>query len=288
MIDDTPNVPHFYDNNTRRFLRLGQNQRTRNIHQPLWTDKAQSLEEAVNQSNVLVLNEFRRVAEHFPNQHLQIVDLGCGVGSSLFYLGEHIKGDVSLTGISNSPLQVKLAKRFCAKESGGANCQFILGDYLNLPVLPTAHLAYAIESFLHAQSAKRFFESVAKTLAPKARLVIIDDFLTERGEHPSLPAKHEDWLADFRSGWLAGSLITEDAATTLASNSGLRFVESEDLTPQMKLGRPRDRVIGLMRTLAAPQMRRSTYFRALNGGYAKQQCLKHGLVQYRRLVFEAE
>ncbi len=287
MIDDKPNVPQFYDNNTRRFLRLGQNQQTRNIHQPLWADDAKTLKEAVSWSNKLVLNECRHVEASSPEGPLQVLDLGCGVGSSLFYLGEALRDRASLTGISNSPVQVELAQEFQKSEVGGEHCRFLLGDFLNLPTLPPIKLAYAIEAFLHAQDAARFFDEVAKTLAAGGRLVLIDDFLTERGESSDLPRQQLEWLADFRSGWLAGSLIGEHKARELAANSGLRFVASENLTPLMRLERPRDRIIGLLRTVAAPQMRRSTYFRALNGGYAKQQCLKHGLVEYRRIVFEA-
>jgi cyclopropane fatty-acyl-phospholipid synthase-like methyltransferase len=287
MKEEKPNVQDFYDNNTRRFLRLGQNQQTRNIHQPLWAHGARTLEQAVCWSNELVLREFRRLEGKLPNQRLHVLDLGCGVGSSLFYLGQKVGDQTSLTGISNSRVQVELAESFRSTEAGGSHCQFVLGDFLSLPTLPPVHLAYAIEAFLHAEDAAQFFAQAADKLTPSGRLVLIDDFLTERGERDDLPPKQQAWLADFRSGWLAGSLVSERRAKKLAGQSALRFVESENLTPLMKLGRPRDRMIGLMRSVAAPQMRRSTYFRALNGGYAKQQCLKHGLVEYRRVVFEA-
>jgi hypothetical protein len=127
---------------------------------------------------------------------------------------------------------------------------------------------------------------VAQKLKPGGKLVLIDDFLTPRGEQGKLSQKQVGWLADFRAGWLAGSLVSEQGAVTLAAQNGLVFRESQNLTPYMKLGRPRDQLIGLLRFFAAPYMRRSTYWRALNGGYAKQQCLKSGLVEYRQLVWQ--
>lgn len=118
--------------------------------------------------------------------------------------------------------------------------------------------------------------------------MLIDDFLTEGALTENLTQTQIQYLADFRSGWLAGSLIPEREAVKIAAAAGLRLCQSNDLTPLMKLGRPRDQFIGALRRIAAPLMRRSTYFRALNGGYAKQQCLKQGLVQYRHLVWERE
>lgn len=281
----TPSVAEYYDRNTRRFLKLGQHQSTRNIHQPLWVPGANTVEEAVNWSNELVLRELRSLPRE---TRLEVLDLGCGVGSSVFYLAHHYEGEAHFTGISISSVQIELANQFRSREKGGAKCDFLCGDFLSLPELPSIDLAFAIEAFLHATDAAAFFASVASKLAPGGRLVLVDDMLTPRGAADSLSAKENEWLDDFRSGWLAGSLITEEDAKRLAGSVGIELVESESLTPYMKLGRPRDKFIGLMRRLAAPMMRRSTYLRALNGGYAKQACLKTGLVDYRRLVFEAK
>lgn len=281
-----PSVAEYYNRNTRRFLRLGQHQKTRNIHQPLWAPGVRTLDEAVNYANELVLRELRGLVK--TGAQCQVLDLGCGVGSSVFHLANNYEGPSRFVGVSISKVQIELANQFRMREVGNKNCEFLCSDFLDLPTLPGIDLAFAIEAFLHASDASRFFASVASTLAPGGRLVLIDDFLTEEGARDRLSDTHKEWLADFRAGWLAGSLITQSDAEERAESAGLRLVESERLTPYMRLGRPRDKLIGLMRRVAAPAMRRSTYFRALNGGYAKQQCLKSGLVDYRRLVFEVK
>ncbi len=281
-----PTVQQYYDHNTRRFLRRGQHQQTHNIHQPLWVEGADTVEKAVNWSNKLMLQQLETLRSTFPGETLQVLDLGCGVGSSVLYLSEHFSGPVHFTGITISPVQVDFARRFQTQKPGGERVQILAGDFLDLPELPPIHLAFAIEAFLHATDAARFFAQVAARLAPGGRLVLIDDFLTERFLTAKLSRQQVQYLADFRSGWLAGSLIPESGAVHLAESVGLRYCESENLTPYMKLGRPRDRFIGALRWIAAPYMRRSTYWRALNGGYAKQQCLKQGLVEYRQIVWE--
>lgn len=243
------------------------------------------MEEAVNWSNELVRRELDL---SLPAQGpTQILDLGCGVGSSLFHLAAIHRGDARFWGVSISEVQIELARQFANQEDGGQRCEFLCGDFLDLPEMPEMHFAYAIEAFLHATSPSRFFESVGSALGPGARLVLIDDVLSERGAKTGLSRKEQGWLDEFRSGWLAGSLVSVESARTHAARAGLRLLSSENLSMDMRLGRPRDKLIGLMRRVAAPYMRKSTYLRSLSGGYAKQQCLKNGLVEYRKLVFEA-
>ncbi len=281
-----PTVAEYYNNNTRRFLRLGQHQHTRNIHQPLWVPQVTTLEEAVNWSNELVAQQLAE--SRSTDGETRVLDLGCGVGSSVFHLAARETGAARFWGVSISELQIELAKKFAASEPGAELCEFLCGDFLSLPKLPTMHLAYAIEAFVHATCAESFFASVANVLEPGGHLVLIDDVLTERGASQNVSLREQALLDEFRSGWLASSLISVEAATHYAHKAGLRRICSENLTGHMRLGRPRDQVIGLMRRVAGSHMRRSTYLRSLSGGYAKQQCLKGGLVEYRKLVFVAE
>lgn len=279
-------VQSYYDNNTRRFLRHGQHDGTRNIHQPLWPAGVRSVEQAVNHSNELLLRELSALRQRFAGEELQVLDLGCGVGASLFYLADRSPQPTAFRGITISQVQAEIAAAHAARPTG-AVCAFEQGDFLNLPAMPPVHLAYSIEAFVHARDAGAFFAQAAGALAPGGRLVIIDDVLADRGD-AILSFRERSWLADFRSGWFADSLMTENKISQLALATGLQLQLSENLTPYLRLGRPRDKLIGLARLLAGPYMRRSLYLRALSGGYAKQQCIKAGVVQYRRLVFERQ
>lgn len=278
----TSSIADYYDNNTRRFLSRGQNAGSHNIHQPLWPSTVHNLQEAVNYSNSLVLRELQSIRGASPQAPLQVLDLGCGVGASLLYLSEACASPTAFLGITISKLQVEIAQAEAAKR-GSRTCTFVCGDFEDLSAVPPTHLAYAIEAFVHARNAACFFKEVARSLLPGGKLIIIDDILTERALS-GLTTREEAWLADFRSGWMASSLLSEASIATLAVEAGLHVQESENLTPYMRIGRPRDKLIGVARRIAGRYMRRSLYLRALCGGYAKQQCLKTGLVEYRRLV----
>ncbi|GAB4404239.1 MAG: methyltransferase domain-containing protein [Bacteroidia bacterium] len=278
-------VRTYYDRNTGLFLRLGKDRGTRHIHQALWAEGVHTQAEAVQYANSRVLAQLRLLAARFPDTPLGVLDLGCGVGSGLFYLHSRYEGAATLQGLTISPVQAAQAQAQAHRLPGGARVRVDEGDFLDLSGYGPQHLAYAIEAFLHAASAGRFLAGVAQRLVPGGRLVLIDDFLTPAGGGDP-PEPDRRWLAGFRRGWLAGSLHTVADVAALAAQQGLVLVSDQDFTSYMAIGRPRDRFIGLMLRLTGPLMWRSTYLRALAGGYSKQQCLRCGLVSYRELVFE--
>lgn len=279
-------VRKYYENNTKTFLALSKDGKTKNIHQALWAEGVNSREEAVSFSNELMLRQLDVLKEKLPDSPMHVLDLGCGVGSSLMYLAEKKREPNQFTGISISPTQIQLAQQ-AAKQLGLDNsCDFIEGDFQQLPDLPPVHLGYAIEAFLHAPDSAGFFQEIGKKIVKGGRLALVDDFLTEKKSDSSIDHKKQKYLREFQSGWLAGSLISVPKAKELAEQAGFRMIRNENLTPFMEIGRPRDKFIGLMIRVAGKWMRNSIYFQSLTGGYAKQQCLKNDWVNYRFLVFE--
>jgi len=275
-------VAQYYDNNTRRFLRFGKNQNTYNIHQALWAEGIENQTEAVNFANRLILKEIEALNEK-KQKTIHVLDLGCGVGGSLSYLAQKSLKNNCYSGLTISKVQAKLGQQIAEKLKDEYAISIKHGDFLELAEGPRVDLAYAIEAFVHAADAQHFFASVSGQLGEGGRLIIIDDFRT-----PQVAAnrKEEQHLVDFQQGWHAASLISPARAKTLASHHQLQLIAKSDLTPYLEMGRPRDKAIGLMVSLFGKWMRKSTYFQSLTGGYAKQQCIRQGLVTYQMLIFE--
>ncbi|MEL7342395.1 MAG: class I SAM-dependent methyltransferase, partial [Bacteroidota bacterium] len=245
-----------------------------------------SSDQAVNYSNQLVLESLQELAERSPKEALSCIDLGCGVGSSLLYLLQKGSSKWQGWGLTISPAQVKLAKEFQAR-LGIENASFQEGDFLYWPdELPPMDFAYAIEAFLHATDPKAFFQAASKGLKSGGKLVLIDDFLTPKGRKGTISQTQQANLSAFRHGWMAGSLISTEEATVIAEEYGFQLRRTLNLTPYMRLGRPRDKVIGLMSAIAGKWMQRSTYFKMMHGGYAKQQSLKQDLLRYQLMEWE--
>lgn len=275
-------VAQYYDNNTRRFLRFGKHNDTQNIHQALWAEGITTQAEAVNYANGLILEEMESLNTK-NKRSLHIMDLGCGVGGSIAYLAKEGFPENRYTGITISEVQASLGHEMAQKREGKHSISILQGDFLQLPAGPQVDLAYAIEAFVHATDAQQFFQSISHKLNVGGRLIIIDDFRTSQKPTGD---RERNFLQDFQQGWHASSLIRPELAKSLAGEVQLQLIQQKDLTPYLDIGRPRDKAIGLMIRLAGKWMRKSTYFQSLTGGYAKQQCIRRGLVAYQMLVFE--
>jgi SAM-dependent methyltransferase len=262
-----PGVREYYDANTWKFLLTGSH---RALHRELWGPGVANRRAALQHAHALVLEEIGPDAQ-------RVLDLGCGVGTTALYVARQRPLDV--VGVSISPEQIRLAKRFADRDGPlRGSTRFEVGDFTARPEHLTGFdLAFAIESFVHAEPAAAFFREVAGALLPGGALVVIDDFRTgDRGDGR---------LDDFRTGWHASSLMTVPEAEALAIDAGLDLAASRDLSPLQRLGRPRDRVIHAAQPLLRRIRGRSLWAQALVGGDALQACHRNGLLEYRLLRF---
>lgn len=260
-------VREYYDANTRKFLLTGGH---RVLHRELWGPGVVNRREALHHAHALVVDE---VAE----DDQRVLDLGCGVGTAALYVARHRPVDV--VGVSISPEQIRLAKRFAANRGPlRGSARFEVDDFTAMREnLSGFDMAFAIESFVHAEPAPAFFREVGAALQPGGALVVIDDFMTED--------RTDCRLDDFRSGWHASSLMTVASAVALAADAGLDLVGSRDLSPLQRLGRPRDRVVHALQPVLRRLKRRSLWAQSMVGGHALQACHRAGLLEYHLLRF---
>lgn len=275
-------VRTYYDRNTPRFVRSHQSAVAKAIHREVWGPGVQSEKEAYEYVNKLVSSVIGKLAQDFPAP-MRVLDLGCGVGGTLFYLAERMP--IEALGVSLSPVGIRMAEDLARDAGFDGVCRFVEANYLDLPELESCHAVYAIEAFLHGPDAGKFFRSASSVLAVGGRLIVCDDFSTERAER-SLDRKAMRDLAEFKRGWHVGSLITTAQANVHAVDAGLRLIDDQDLTPYLRLRRPCDRLIAAFVNLGRGLTFRSPWWDSWVGGNAIQQCLLSGLVEYRLLVFE--
>ena len=261
-------VREYYDANTWKFLLSGTH---RALHRELWGPGVADRREALDQAHALVLDELGQ-------DEVRVLDLGCGVGTAALYVAQQRSLDV--VGVSISPEQIRLAKRFADRDVPlRGSVRFEVGDFTALPEHLTGFdLAFAIESFVHADPASAFFGEVSGAVRPGGALLVIDDFLT--GD------RADTRLDDFRAGWHVSSLMTVHEAATLAAAAGLDLVASRDLSPLQRLGRPRDQVVHALQPVLRRAKERSLWAQSLVGGDALQACHRSGLLEYRLLRFQ--
>lgn len=277
-------VREYYDRNTGRFLRWGKDEGTCNIHGALWPPGVRSLGVAMNYPNELVALEI----EACPYPVNRVLDLGCGVGGSVFYLGRRLPRVRLFQGVSLSSVQVRRARQ---RIPGNQTDRFHFEEacFLRLPIERfQADFSYAIEAFTHGPDPEIFFGVQAEVLPPGGRLVIIDDCLRDEVPPGGLSARLARLLDTYRRNWLLPGLRGFHALKSIAEAKGFHFIRARNLTPHLRLGRPRDRAIALLVRLIGGLMERNTYLKALVGGDAKQKCYRAGLIDYWLLVFEKQ
>lgn len=274
-------VARYYDSNTRRFLTVGGGGGTLSIHRHLWGPGVRTTAEASGYVNHLLADVIR---ERCDARDLTILDMGCGVGGTLFHLAEACS-ESRLHGITISETQRELGNRGARQRGVDARCEIHHGDFESTALGITADVIVAVESFVHGSSRERVMEWIADHLSHRGLLLLVDDFIASP-ELAATPGGRRH-IEDFQAGWRAPGVCSVEDVTRSAARAGLHLLTDRDLTPMIRLGRPRDRAIAMVSPLfRVAGLSRIPFFGNMIGGNALQAGLRSGLFEYRFLVLE--
>jgi cyclopropane fatty-acyl-phospholipid synthase-like methyltransferase len=277
----TEEIARYYDRNTSRFLAFGRGGRSYAIHRELWGAGISTPAQAAAHLNVRVADRLGAL-EIGPDA--TILDLGCGVGGTLLELAERFPS-ANLVGVTVSARQVEIGRRLVAERGLGGRCRIVLGDFQTVFPGARSNAAVAIESFTHADSPSRFVAAAAGHVAPRGVLVVVDDFVDEDGAARRVP-NAAFRLDQLRRGWRLRSLCASTTLVDAAAREGFDLMSDEDLTPLVRLGRPRDRLIALGAPLfEALGLVAVPLFGNMIGGNALQIGLRDGFLRYRMMTF---
>jgi tocopherol O-methyltransferase len=136
------------------------------MHHGYWVQGDESREKA----QIQLIEHLARSAEIQPGA--RILDIGCGIGGSSFFLANNY--GASVTGISTSPVQIEMANR--AAQERQANASFLLMDAEALQLPQRFDVLWSIESISHYQDPARFFAGAVKLLKPGGTFALTDFF----------------------------------------------------------------------------------------------------------------
>ena len=163
-----------------------------------------------------------------------------------------------------------------------ARAAVITADFHDLPCAPCFHIAVAIEAFAHSHDPQRVWEQAHTALVPGGRLIICDDVVVRAPSN----AAEERWLAAFREGWRVPGVQPLDETIAAARRAGFALRTTRDLTGALRLHRLPPLLAGAARDLVRLAGRTHPFFQSLSGSLALQECLAHGIVAYRLMIFE--
>lgn len=280
-----PSAPNpirdYYDKNTRLFLAFNRARQAENIHRALWMDGIRSREEALNASNELL----RAAIETATPRRARIADLGCGVGASLLHILPRLQDPQPAVGLTLSPVQARLANRFARNAHLHRQLLFAEGDFTLAPLASGAFDAvFSVEAVVHAAEPQNYFREASRLLRQGGRLILIDDYLSNR----PLTPQEKHWLQAYIEGWRVPGVRTVEETQAAARLNRLRLTQNQNLTPYLHL---RNLPNALAKTLLFVGRRiplRHPILPSMLGSMALQQCLHAGTIEYRLLVFVRE
>lgn len=279
-MSDRHEIEHYYDRNTRRFLRFGGGHAGHAIHRQLWGAGVENRKAAAGYINHLLEAALENVGTA---DAPVLIDLGCGVGGTLLHLARAFPL-ACLHGVTISRRQIEIGERALNRARVGKQVQLHCADFESLDLGIEADAIVAVESFTHSRSADDFFRTASQHLKPGGTLIIVDDLI--RSVDGELNASERRLVRDFRVGWRVPSLCKMNDCVDCAARRGFELVEQRDLTTLIRLRRPRDKLIALLAPIAAGlSLERVPFFSNLIGGDALHSGLGQGLFEYRWLSF---
>lgn len=188
------------------------------MHYGVWDDTVDTLPAAlVRQNQVMAQAAGIRRNE-------RVLDAGCGIGGSAFYLAGTCKA--SVTGISLSPGQISRARKIAQAEGLDARVDFHVRDYTNTALPDQAFdVVWAIESVCHAPRKVDFVREAYRLLRPGGRLILMDGFAHARGD-----AADEALMRSWLDGWAVPGLATLAEFQRDLDGAGFAGVTYRDFT----------------------------------------------------------
>jgi tocopherol O-methyltransferase len=159
----------------------------------------------------------------------QVLDIGCGIGGSAFWLARHF--DCKVTGLTISPVQARMAARTAKAQGLGDRVQFQVTDANEWqPVPESVDMIWIMESSEHFLDKERFFQRCASSLKPGGVLAVCAWL---RRDGPVRDDERE-LVAAIAVAMLSASLGNLSDYQRWMRESGLAVLTAEDITRRVE------------------------------------------------------
>jgi tocopherol O-methyltransferase len=187
------------------------------MHYGIWYEDTRNRSQAVENTDRLVSQLLEVQSDDF------ILDAGCGIGESSFFMARKFGAEV--IGISISSKQTQQAEKNACKRDLSHLVSFNNMDF-NETRFDNSFFdkIFGIESICYAPDKRIFLEEAYRTLKPEGRIVIVDGFLLRT----NFDAREEKIYRGFLKGWALPGLSTKEHFRLNLSKTGFKHIRYYD------------------------------------------------------------
>lgn len=192
---------------------------TRAVHCGIWDERTRNLREALLNTNKFLADS----ADIKPGD--KVLDAGCGVGGSAFWLAK--ERGTRVDGITISERQLAKAKELAVRLDLSKQTEFYLRDYTKTGFPDESFgVIWAIESVCHATDKSAFLREAYRLLKPGGRVAVADGFM----ERKPTNEKEETALNNFLRGMALDNLAEPIGFENAMTESGFKDIKNIDKT----------------------------------------------------------
>ncbi|PYK87252.1 MAG: hypothetical protein DME40_14780 [Verrucomicrobia bacterium] len=159
----------------------------------------------------------------------KVLDVGCGLGGSSFWLARKL--NCSVLGITISPVQKRLAEKRARSLGLSNRVRFVVEDANELDLGTESFDAiWSIECSEHLFEKERFIRNCARMLRPGGVLGLCTWLTAE----PFSPSANSTLVVKICSGMLCASLGTFNDYISWMNGSGFGEIRADDVTRQVE------------------------------------------------------
>jgi len=267
-------ISEYFDTTRDHYNRWWKLRESRSLHYGIWDEGVKSFAESLENTNRVMMDICGISAGD------KILDAGCGVGGTAFYLNKVKNAEV--TGISLSEKQIQLASEYAVKNNLSPKVSFEVMDFTRTTFPDeTFDIVWACESVCQAADRKAFIAESYRVLKKGGRLIICDYFLP----YDDQKDRHL-WIRKWCDAWAVSGLVTLDDFREGLILSGYNDIRSFDYTTKIIRSSRRMYLSSLAGALPSeiynlfhPKVSRFAK-RHYRSGYYQYKALKAGLWKY--------
>ncbi len=220
-------IKSYYDESLRDYEIVWQLKHSMALHYGFWDENTNSHRQALwNMNFQIAKNAQIKMTD-------SVLDAGCGVGGTSFFLANNI--GCSVEGISLSEAHISRALEYKKDNDPHDLVNFSCQNFCNTSFPDNSFdVIFGIESVVHAENKSAFLEEAYRLLKPNGRLLISDYFMRK-----PKTSKEEINLAKWANSWAIDDFIYEDDFLKSVKKIGFDSVLLEDISenvyPSIKL-----------------------------------------------------